>query len=88
MPQNQNEWAKCARLRLIQQLGGKCAQCGSVERLEINHIQGTEKDLSRMSPSARVCLYRKEAKQGKLNVLCRACNLRYRPKKTKTEEPF
>lgn len=33
------------RYKLIQQLGGKCAICGSTENLEFDHIDSTENHL-------------------------------------------
>lgn len=69
-------WARRERARLIQELGGRCASCGARERLEIDHIHGTTWRLASKSRWMRVILYRREARQGLLQVLCRHCNAR------------
>lgn len=69
-------WAKRERERLIQELGGACAYCGARRRLEIDHIKGTTWVLAKKSRWMRVVIYRREAMNGLLQVLCRHCNAR------------
>lgn len=90
----QAAWAISARRALIRSLGGRCvSETCSVEggetdisRLEIDHVNGTERDLAKLSSNRRVALYRREAKEGKLRVLCRSCNARYRPTRRQAAE--
>jgi hypothetical protein len=74
MGARQRRWAFDARLRLIEQLGGMCVHCHSTEKLEIDHKDGRDWIVSDYDPSARVCRYRKEVKEGLLQVLCKVCN--------------
>lgn len=69
-------WAKRERARLIKRLGGACAYCGARSRLEIDHIYGTTWRLAKKSRWMRVIIYRREAREGLLQVLCRHCNAR------------
>jgi len=81
----QRQWAKAARLALIQSLGGRCAWCGTTEHLTCDCIapMGHEHH-ERYDPSWRVSFYRAQAAVGNLQVLCDACNTR----KGATELPF
>lgn len=59
---------------LIQQLGGKCAICGSTENLEFDHIDSTSKgfDLSRcLTQNIDTVL----DESSKCQLLCRACHI-------------
>jgi len=62
------------RMELIEKLGGKCAECGYKKRLEIDHIKGRDWEPSKKSRWTRIARYEREAKEGKLQVLCRWCN--------------
>lgn|SRR5574339_16971 len=62
------------RLTLIDTLGGKCAHCGTRKNLEIDHIHGRDWDPAKKSRWSRIVIYEREAKEGKLQVLCRKCN--------------
>lgn len=62
------------RLDLIQKLGGKCVECGYKKRLELDHINGRDWEPSKKSRWTRIARYEREAKEGKLQVLCRWCN--------------
>ena len=59
---------------LIQRLGGKCVTCGSRKRLEVDHINGRDWDITKKNAWIRVARYEKEEKEGKLQVLCKHCN--------------
>lgn len=66
----QAKWAVRARAALVNQLGGCCAVCGSTVDLEIDHIYGRDWSLRKHSSHHRVCIYRREAAKGLLQVLC------------------
>lgn len=70
----QRRWAKKAYEKLLLQLGGRCVQCGRLDELSIDHIDGCEWTRHRVEWSHRVSIYRREAKEGKLQVLCLKCN--------------
>lgn len=60
---------------MIAQLGGKCQKCGSVEELEFDHIHGEKPWVAKDKEwSHRISIYRKEIKEGKLQLLCSMCN--------------
>ena len=76
-------WERCQRLglmawrrreALIDSLGGKCVVCGTKKKLEIDHINGRDWEPNKKSRWTRVVIYEREAKEGKLQVLCRSCN--------------
>ena len=77
----QREWAKRARVKLIEQLGGRCAQCGSLKDLELDHLYPSQTIINRpwnkrQDSSHRISILRREAKEGLLQVLCSECNKR------------
>lgn len=74
MGRRQRTWAKRAYDRLLLQLGGRCALCGSLSGLSIDHIDGCTYIHSKLEWSHRISVYRREAKEGKLQVLCAKCN--------------
>jgi len=67
-------WAKKRRAVLIAQLGGKCAQCGSTELLEFNHIFGRDWKMEKKSRWQRLAIIAREIEAGEINLLCRSCN--------------
>lgn len=81
-------WVQKHRAALLEQLGGKCALCGSTEDLTFDHIKGRDYVLSSMNQASRIRTYKKEAEQGLLRVLCWDCNRKHLPPKPQTEEPF
>ncbi len=74
MAKRQRAWARRAYDRLIIELGGRCAQCGSVSALTIDHVDGCDFDHNTVEWSHRISIYRREAKEGLLQVLCDKCN--------------
>lgn len=74
MAKRQREWAKRARLRLIEALGAQCVRCGATDCLTLEHIDGCDWDRKRFDYSWRMSIYRWEAKRGRLTVLCISCN--------------
>ena len=86
---NTNLWAQKARKRLLTELGGKCVVCGATERLHIDHIHGKDWIANKHSQGHRLSIYRREAKQGLLQILCKFHN-ESKPKKRRVTvaEPF
>ena len=74
MGKRQRRWARAAYDRLIIELGGVCVKCGAVSALTIDHIDGCDYYHEKLEWSYRVSVYRREAKEGKLQVLCETCN--------------
>jgi 5-methylcytosine-specific restriction endonuclease McrA len=73
----QRIWAAKRRAELIEALGGKCVQCGSVEDLQIDHINGRDWAVERVEWSWRISIYWAEYRAGvKLQCLCGDCNTR------------
>ena len=68
------DWAQRKRQELIQQLGGACVKCGKTNKLEIDHKNGRDYKLEKLSQAGRVRRYLKEALEGLLQVLCPPCN--------------
>ena len=81
MGKRQREWAKNKRLKLVEALGGKCANCGTTNDLDIDHIDGKPYLSNSIDQSMRVTRYYREYKSGvRLRVLCGLCNSLLRPK--------
>jgi hypothetical protein len=70
----QKQWARTVRAALILWLGGRCRACGSSDSLTFNCRTPTGADHHAMDSSARMCYYRKQARQGNLSLLCGYCN--------------
>ena len=74
MAKRQREWAKRAREALIAALGGRCVLCDATNCLTIEHVDGRNWNLQRVDQSWRMSIYRREAAEGRLTVLCIVCN--------------
>jgi len=74
----QKHWAVNRRQRLVDELGGVCQKCGTTgtlkNPLQIDHINGRNWTVREIGSDQRVCRYLKEAKDHKLQVLCKSCN--------------
>lgn len=72
----QARWAKQARQRLIEDLGGRCVKCGTVDCLEFDHIDPRSRrwEAHREGSYKRVLLYRVECRMGLIQLLCEKCN--------------
>lgn len=68
-------WYGDRRSTLVKKLGGKCVHCGSTRRLEIDHIHGRDYVARELSSNQRLCLYFREAREGKVQLLCKRCNV-------------
>lgn len=70
-----HERAKARHRELVKLLGGRCAECKSTHRLEIDHVDGREWRSKSLAFRDRVARYWREYKSGVyLRVLCRKCN--------------
>lgn len=72
------------RNQLIEIYGEKCAQCGATKEethLEINHIYGRTWKIRDLNRYRRFLRYKKEAREGKINLLCPACNCVWKPRR-------
>lgn len=79
------------RAQLINQLGGKCSECGVVEgevHLEINHIYGRDWMPSKQSRYHRWLRYRRESNLKLVDLRCPECNQVYRPIRNYDPNPF
>jgi hypothetical protein len=78
MSKSAKEWAKRARVWLMNELGNKCAnpECGETEfeKLTFDHIYGKDYETTGLSTDQRMCRYLKEHKLGLIQILCQVCN--------------
>jgi 5-methylcytosine-specific restriction endonuclease McrA len=74
MAKRQVRWAKAQMVRIRTILGGRCAECGEAQRLELDCIipQGHKHHAAGLI--SRVCFYRKQMRFGNLQVLCSKCH--------------
>lgn len=81
-PCRQTLWARALRQTLIKQLGGKCVLCPESDprKMEFDHKDGRDWVPNKLSYSARMKRYQREADAGKLRLLCQDCNLKAREK--------
>ena len=100
MPQDMKVWRRKARLKLIAQLGGRCVgirpeghQCDVTDpdKLEIEHKTPLTPEQSdhreKVGANKRIIMYRKEAEEGLVQLMCRSCNMRkVQTDKFKTED--
>jgi hypothetical protein len=80
MSKSAKAWAKKARVWLINELGGKCAnpECPTqeteFEKLTIDHIYGKDYETTGLSTDQRMGRYMKEHRLGLIQCLCLTCN--------------
>lgn len=79
--QDMKIWRKKARENLINQLGGICVDCGKTKdevKLEFSHIMPLTEEQHdyrcKIGGNRRICLYRREAKEGLIVLRCHSCN--------------
>ncbi len=68
------DWAKRKRRELMELLGNVCAHCGTDENLEFDCISPRGDAHHRGEASQRMCFYRRQFREGNLQVLCSVCN--------------
>lgn len=95
MGKPEKEWAKRKRRELIALLGNVCAHCGTDENLEFDCVSPKGHRHHRGDASQRMCFYRRQFREGNLQVLCTVCNARKGDEKPvlvvtapMAEEPF
>lgn len=76
MGKAEKEWAKRKRRELMALLGNVCAHCGADENLEFDCISPRGHRHHRGDASQRMCFYRRQFREGNLQVLCTVCNAR------------
>ena len=70
------DWAMQKRRELMTLLGNVCAHCGTAEGLEFDCIYPKGDRHHRGDASQRMCFYRRQFREGNLQVLCNVCNAR------------
>lgn len=63
------------RAAIIEQLGGRCAVCGSTENLEIDHIHSDDKAFG-VSEHITMSMSKVAAELTKCQLLCRSCHIK------------
>ncbi len=74
MAKTQKEWARRKRRELMTLLGNVCAHCGTRKDLEFDCIRPRGDKHHRGDASQRMCFYRRQWREGNLQVLCNVCN--------------
>jgi len=69
MREYKNRWAKARRAEVM--AGKSCVQCGSTERLEVDHIDPAQKESHRIWTWSRE---RRDAELAKCQILCHECH--------------
>lgn len=88
MGKRQRQWAKRARRQLIDQLGGRCVDCGTTDDLQLDHKYQRTWKCRELDTSRKVAMYRREAARGLLEVRCGTCNRKKgRPEKPEPSAP-
>lgn len=67
-------WAKKKRAQMVLALGGKCRCCGTAEDLTFDCIVPQGHTHHSGSAPERICFYRKQMRNGNLQLLCAECN--------------
>ena len=62
------------RAKLVEELGGKCNRCQATEGLEFHHKVIRTWVARKTSRWVRLARYRREAAEGKIELLCGPCN--------------
>jgi 5-methylcytosine-specific restriction endonuclease McrA len=77
--QSRKEWTVAyyhrKRQELINEMGGKCTQCGLLFDLEFHHLKSRSWVANRSSRWVRLARYRREWRRGEIILLCHQCNL-------------
>lgn len=80
MAQDMKIWRANARVRLREQLGGICVDCGTTKNLTFSHVVPLSDEQHeyrvKVGSNKRLVLYRREAAEGLLCLRCQSCNNR------------
>ena len=79
-PKSRSRLANQQKSALIERLGGQCVECGSTDRLQIDHPYGRDWKLHKLTHYARIRRYLKEESAGLIRILCLDCNEKIRPR--------
>lgn len=74
MAKRQKEWARKARQALLVELGGRCAICGTDQKLTFDCIIPQGDDHHKKDTSARMSFYWRQHREGNAQILCEGCN--------------
>lgn len=74
MAKRQKDWARRAKAALLVELGGKCVKCSTTENLTFDCIVPQGDAHHRLDASARICFYRRQHREGNVQILCRPHN--------------
>ena len=69
-----HEKAKRDRVQLIEELGGRCVDCGTADFLELDHVVAARWKPRTLNYEARIREYRAQKASGNLAVRCKTCN--------------
>lgn len=78
--------AKQGRLDLIEQLGAYCRLCHSTKDLTIEHINKRAWQIRKYNQAQRLEIYKREAEEKLITVLCYSCNSKKIPTETLIEQ--
>jgi hypothetical protein len=67
----QRQWIASRRAQWIAERGGSCVQCGSTDRIEIDHIDPSQKSYN---PTSAWSLVEGYKELNKCQILCHACH--------------
>lgn len=70
----QRNWARIAREKLFDELGRKCALCGTTENLTFDCIVPQGDRHHKIEWSARISFYRRQHRDNNIQILCSVCN--------------
>lgn len=74
MSKRHKAWARAQRAILLEQLGGKCVECGTTENLTFDCIEPQGDRHHKLDTSARMSFYRRQLWLNNLQVLCQKHN--------------
>ena len=74
MGKRQKDWARRARVALLEELGGVCKRCGATEPLEMDCIIPQGDKHHKYETSQRISFYRFQHRTGNLQLLCEHCH--------------
>ena len=67
----QRDWMRKRRILQLKEMGGKCVQCDSTERLQMDHIDPTQKVAHGIKQWSKE---RRQKEMDKCQLLCASCH--------------
>lgn len=74
MGARQKDWARRARVKLMEELGGCCAECGTTEKLTFDCKVPCGDKHHKMDSSARMSFYHAQHREKNVQLLCEKHN--------------